>query len=452
MFHIFPNLVIGRELCWMLLGVFGALLISAGVLLMHRRVAREQNALLNDALAHMPQGLVMFDANARVLFWNRRYMEMYGLSHMEVGWTVADIMRERTRIGAFDEDPESYSQRAEAISRAGEEFTYVSRLPNGRIMTTSNRPRRGGGWVSTHEDITERSQVERERANLEGEKERRAAVDAAIASFRQAATDVLDSVTACVGRMQTTAHVLLARARQTTERVGGSMSRFEEASRNVNAIAAAAEQLLGSIGEISARLKDAEGTVSVAAAEAETTDAQIAGLSAGAERIGDVVGLIKNIAGHTNLLALNATIEAARAGEAGRGFSVVAAEVKSLSLQTGKATEEIARHIADVQNSTQTAVQTIRRITSRMQAINEATVTATNAVVQQSVATAEISDNIHGAAEGTTEMTVLLGDVAAASAEAQQSAEVVLEASDAVRAAVTQLHDQVQDFLTRVAA
>src|SRR5689334_23372881 len=153
MLQMFQNLLIDRELCWMLLGIFGALLVSAGVLLMHRRVAREQNALLHDALAHMSQGLVMFDANARVVFWNRRYLEMYGLSRMEVGWTVGDIMRERVRIGAFDEDPDTYSQRAEAISRAGEEFTYVSRLPNGRIMTTSNRPRPGGGWVSTHEDI-----------------------------------------------------------------------------------------------------------------------------------------------------------------------------------------------------------------------------------------------------------------------------------------------------------
>ncbi|MGE5166328.1 MAG: methyl-accepting chemotaxis protein [Sphingobacteriales bacterium] len=86
--------------------------------------------------------------------------------------------------------------------------------------------------------------------------------------------------------------------------------------------------------------------------------------------MGDVVKLIRNIAGQTNLLALNATIEAARAGEAGKGFAVVASEVKSLAVQTAKATEDIANHIPAVQNSTSGAVDAIRQIAARMQEIN----------------------------------------------------------------------------------
>src|SRR6185437_1014301 len=88
------------------------------------------------------------------------------------------------------------------------------------------------------------------------------------------------------------------------------------------------------------------------------------------QQIGVVVNLIRNIAGQTNLLALNATIEAARAGEAGRGFAVVASEVKSLAVQTAKATEQIASQIEAVQNSTRVAVDAIRRNTDRMREID----------------------------------------------------------------------------------
>ncbi len=107
--------------------------------------------------------------------------------------------------------------------------------------------------------------------------------------------------------------------------------------------------------------------------EAETTNQQIAGLAEAAQKIGDVVKLIRDIAGQTNLLALNATIEAARAGEAGRGFAVVASEVKSLAVQTAKATEEIAAQILAVQGSTTAAVDAIRNIAGRMQEIIAAT-------------------------------------------------------------------------------
>src|SRR6202035_127792 len=113
--------------------------------------------------------------------------------------------------------------------------------------------------------------------------------------------------------------------------------------------------------------------VGIAANEANTTNQQIGGLAQAAQKIGDVVKLIQDVAGQTNLLALNATIEAARAGEAGRGFAVVASEVKSLAVQTAKATEEIAGQIAAVQASTGTAVEATRQIADRMQEIKQFT-------------------------------------------------------------------------------
>jgi methyl-accepting chemotaxis protein len=227
---------------------------------------------------------------------------------------------------------------------------------------------------------------------------------------------------------------------------------FNEASANVETAAVAANELSHSIAEISRQLTHTSGVVGLATGEARATDNEIAGLATGAQKIGDVIKLIRTIAGQTNLLALNATIEAARAGEAGKGFAVVASEVKSLAVQTAKATEEIASHIMAVQNSTASAVEAIRQIATRMQEINEYTAAVAASVEQQNAATGEISHNVASAAQGTSQVVAVLGEVAGAATETRFSAEVVRDASESAEAAVANLRLEVEDFLAKVAA
>ena len=168
----------------------------------------------------------------------------------------------------------------------------------------------------------------------------------------------------------------------------------------VETAATAAAELSVSIKEISRQLGQINQVVRAAAADANATNEDIATLAHVAQKIGDVVKLIQDIAGQTNLLALNATIEAARAGEAGRGFAVVAAQVKSLAVQTAKATEEITHEILSVQTSSGKAVSATREITRRMQDTNTYTKAVALFVEQQKLAAGEISHNVTSAANG----------------------------------------------------
>jgi len=275
---------------------------------------------------------------------------------LKAGMTLTDLMKERYAVGTLEEDPVAHARRAEAAASSGRELKHEFRLPNNRVVVGSNRPRPDGGWVSTHEDITDRESFELQRAAVEREQGRRLTIDLAIRAFRDSASSLLTEVNDGMASMRETANRLLESSSSTSQRVSASVRSFEEASANISAVASAAQQLSSSIGAVNTQLTQTTEIAVAATSEAKTTDGEIAGLAGGAEHIGQVVNLIKTIAAQTNLLALNATIEAARAGEAGRGFSVVAMEVKSLATQTGRATEDIGRLVNAAQATTKAAI------------------------------------------------------------------------------------------------
>jgi methyl-accepting chemotaxis protein len=314
-----------------------------------------------------------------------------------------------------------------------------------------NHPRKGGGWIGTHEDVTERRQAQQQHATLLHQEERRAVIESAISAFRERVENLLRTVSDSAGKMRATAASLFSGSGHTSQRAESAVRTSNEASTNVESAALAADEMSSSIAEIGRRLNQTTEVVRVAVDEAQVTNQDIVALAQGARKIGDVTKLIRNIAGQTNLLALNATIEAARAGEAGRGFAVVASEVKSLAVQTAKATEDISSQIQEVQNSSDKAVEAIGRIAHRMQEINNYTSSVAVSMQQQSAATSEISQNVTSAAGGAKLIVTILSEVAGATTETQESAQTVLAASESVEKAAANLRSEVEGFLTKVA-
>ena len=198
---------------------------------------------------------------------------------------------------------------------------------------------------------------------------------------------MVGKVSSAATELQATAQSMTGTAGQATQHATSVAAAAEQASANVQTVAAASEELASSIAEISSQVAQSAKVAGKALEDARRTDAVVQALAEGAQKIGEVVGLINDIAGQTNLLALNATIEAARAGDAGKGFAVVASEVKNLATQTGKATDDIARQIAQIQTATKDAVVSIQGIGVTIGEISEIAAAIAAAVEEQGSAT-----------------------------------------------------------------
>ncbi|HLJ21849.1 MAG TPA: methyl-accepting chemotaxis protein [Stellaceae bacterium] len=277
-------------------------------------------------------------------------------------------------------------------------------------------------------------------------------IDALTKTFEGKVGLLVGELSQAAKEMEATAGSMTETADQTNQRSVAVAAASEQTATNVQTVASATEELSASIREIGDRVAESAKIAGKAVADAKDTDATVQALATGAQKIGEVVTLIQDIASQTNLLALNATIEAARAGDAGKGFAVVASEVKALATQTGKATEEIGAQIAHIQEATRHAVAAIGSIAETIGRVNEVSTAIASAVEEQASATQEIARNVQQAAAGTQDVSSNITGVRQAATETGAQASRVLGAAHELTRQAGDLTGEVQGYIKGVQA
>lgn len=310
----------------------------------------------------------------------------------------------------------------------------------------------GASLVTLHRDLVEadRAAERQKESEARQEAERKQHMLAVAKAFEDRVGKVVEAVAKAAADLKSSATTMTSDADQAGAQSSSVAAAADQAAANVETVASAAEELSSSIEEIRRQVSSSSQIAGEAATEVEQTVAMVNGLTEAAERIGTVVTLIQAIAEQTNLLALNATIEAARAGEAGKGFAVVASEVKALAGQTAKATEEISQQIASIQSGTGEAADAISNISKTIARMNEIAAAVAAAVEEQGAATGEIARNVEEASAGTRDVSSNIGGVNQAVGRTADGARRIETAAGDLAGQSTLLSREVDTFLAEV--
>ena len=247
--------------------------------------------------------------------------------------------------------------------------------------------------------------------------------------------------------MQDNAKLMSNMARETGDSANNAAFAAREASENVTAVAEGADRVFNSLETVSDLVASTRQAAGRAKQEADKTNEVVEGLSEAVDRVDEVFNLINHIAAQTNLLSLNATIEAASAGEAGRGFTVVAQEVKALALQTAKATDEIKAQMQSIQNATRTTVTAILGINDSILKLDENTVSVSEKITEQTTATQDIAHNASKASEKTGQVFAGIEEVNRDAEQTGAMAKKIQEATNSLSAHAIKLEAVLQNFL-----
>jgi methyl-accepting chemotaxis protein len=268
--------------------------------------------------------------------------------------------------------------------------------------------------------------------------------------FGSSVSGVFSSLSVASTDMANTAQSMRTVVSETNRQIDIVMKAVADAGLNADAVAAASEELSASINEISRLVNDSARIAEEGANQAREVVQRVSLLRNASEKIGNIIGIISNIATQTNLLALNATIEAARAGEAGRGFVVVANEVKTLSGQTQRATVDITAQIQGIQSSISNTVSAVGSIGKTIDHIYRSSSEIAAAITQQQSATEGIARNIHFVATGAEQISTSMTAVRASADQTSEASLQVNHASSSMANQSEKLSVEVKDFLLAI--
>ncbi|MCA3646058.1 MAG: HAMP domain-containing protein [Methylobacterium sp.] len=344
-----------------------------------------------------------------------------------------------------------------ALSHLAEVMRKVADGDTGVAIPFEKRSDEIGGMARALMVFRE-SIIERERLAAAAEQEardrlRRAEkVEQSVTAFGNAMDRALKTLHGASDAMRHASKALEADSHALTAQTQVAEKATGSASREVSSVAVATEQLSKSVDDVSRQALRSTEVANRAVQQSQHATTMMTELAREAERIGDVVELIRSIAGQTNLLALNATIEAARAGEAGRGFAVVASEVKSLAGQTAKATEEIVNKITSIQSASSDVSNAIGLIGGILSEMSSIAASVAAAVEEQSSALGTISGNVNEAARSSTEGVTAIKDAESRAVSSRATAGDVARAATNISEEADALEGVVSTFLDEVRA
>jgi len=291
-----------------------------------------------------------------------------------------------------------------------------------------------------------------QRAEQAAKLQRQEHLERVIAAFNERSARVTAAVARAAEHVQAQARRLTEMAQQSRTNLAAVGGAAVDTTGNVQAVAGAVEELSAAVVDVNRRVVKSADVSKRAVAETEQTSLTMRSLVEAAQRIGNIVKVIQDIASQTNLLALNATIEAARAGDAGKGFAVVAGEVKTLANQTTRATEEIQAQVGSIQGETARAVTAIESIGKTVGEMSDIATAIASAMEQQGATSHDIARNMSQAADSTREVSAKVTTVGQAAETTSVAASELQAASDDLRQQAAQLEADMQGFLSEVRA
>jgi methyl-accepting chemotaxis protein len=233
---------------------------------------------------------------------------------------------------------------------------------------------------------------------------------------------------------------LSASSEESSLKANDVASAADQMSVNMNTIASAIEEMSASISQIANNASETRLIANSASEKSTNATKAMNELRAAAKEIGQVTDVIKKIADKTNLLALNAAIEAASAGDSGKGFAVVASEVKELAGQSAIGADDITKRVESIQNSTNSAVEVIRDVSSIIEKINNSIVAIAGHVDQQTKASNEIASNVAQANAGAKKVAGSIGEIAMGCEESSKDSSQVHSAASNLEKIASKLH------------